>query len=209
MLPVIVEPHYLPSLEYFCALLSHDAVILETNEHYVKQSFRNRCYINTTQGVAMLSVPLADKHSRAYLKDIRIDYSQKWQNNQWRTLYSAYANAPFFEHYGDGLHDGIFRRHEFLVDLNRELLSFCLKSLRMEVSLSESVSYEKYVQNEVLDLRCMINAKKPYSERSFYRPHAYYQVFGSAFEENLSVVDVLFCEGPQALGIIRKCSQAN
>lgn len=200
----LIESYYLPSIEYFCALLSLDEVVLETHEFFVKQSYRNRCYINTSQGVAMLTVPLTEKHSKVVMKDVRIDYSQKWQNNQWRTITTAYAKAPFFEHYSDGIHDAIFARHTFLVDLNRELLSFCLKSLGMDVRLSESVAYEKPVLNEVLDRRCMINAKKPHSGNSLYMPISYYQVFGSTFEENLSIADILFCEGPRAASIIRK-----
>jgi len=199
----LIEPHYLPSLEYFSMLLRFDKLILEKNEHYVKQSFRNRCYINTANGVEMLVVPLSEKHGKVPLKNIRINYNTKWQNNQWRGIQSAYAKAPFFEHYSDTLKDIIFDNHQFLYDLNLALLSFCLRSLNLEKEISETVSYEKEVGKDIFDLRSVITPKQAFSERSYYKAIPYYQVFGSAFAENLSCVDLLFSEGPRSLAILQ------
>lgn len=199
----LIEPHYLPSLEYFCALLPFDKLILEKHEHYIKQSFRNRCYINTANGVEMLVVPLSEKHGKVPLKDIPIDYSKKWQNNHWRGIQSAYAKAPFFEHYSDPLRKIIFSDHQLLSDLNLALLSFCLRSLKIEKEVSETVSYEKSVGEDIYDLRSSITPKEGYSGRPYYKPVAYHQVFGSAFAENLSIVDLLFSEGPLSLAILK------
>lgn len=199
----LIEPHYLPSLEYFCTLLRFDKLILEKNEHYIKQSFRNRCYINTANGVEMLVVPLSEKHGKIPLKDIRIDYTKKWQNNHWRGIQSAYAKAPFFEHYSDALKQIIFSDHQFLYDLNLALLSFCLRSMNLEKEISETVSYEKIFGGDIYDLRSAITPKERYSGRPYYKPMAYYQVFGSAFAENLSFVDLLFSMGPGSLAILR------
>lgn len=199
----LIEPHYLPSLEFFCALLHFDKLIIEKNEHYVKQSFRNRCYINTANGVEMLVVPLSEKHGKVPLKDIRIDYSKKWQNNHWRGIQSAYAKAPFFEHYSESLRKIIFSDHPLLADLNLALLSFCLRSMNIEMKVSETVSYEKSVGEDFYDLRSSITPKEAYSERPYYKPVPYYQVFGSAFAENLSFVDLLFSEGPRSLAILK------
>ncbi len=199
----LIEPHYLPSLEYFCALLYFDKLILEKNEHYIKQSFRNRCYINTANGVEMLVVPLSEKHGKVPLRDIRIDHTKKWQNNHWRGIQSAYAKAPFFEHYSDALRDIIFSDHHFLHDLNLALLSFCLRNMNLEKEVSETVSYEKSLIEDIYDLRSSITPKEAYSERPYYQPVPYHQVFGSAFAENLSFVDLLFSEGPGSLAILK------
>ncbi len=199
----LIEPHYLPSLEYFCALLYFDKLILEKNEHYIKQSFRNRCYINTANGVEMLVVPLSEKHGKVPLRDIRIDYTKKWQNNHWRGIQSAYTKAPFFEHYSDALRDIIFSDHHFLHDLNLALLSFCLRNMNLEKEVSETVSYEKSLIEDIYDLRSSITPKEAYSERPYYQPVPYHQVFGSAFAENLSFVDLLFSEGPGSLAILK------
>lgn len=202
MKSALIDIHYLPSLEYFCALQRFDAIELEKHEHYVKQSYRNRCYINTAQGLEMLIVPLTSKHGKVVIKDIRIDYSKKWQNNHWRTIESAYRKAPYFEFYSDNLRTLLYRNHDFLFDLNLELLSFCLTSIRLHPSLSVSVSYEKEPDSPVFDLRSQINPKKPASGRDFYKPVSYHQVFGSGFVENLSLIDLLFCEGPRAPSLL-------
>ncbi len=205
----LIELHYLPSLEYFCALQSFETILLEKNEHYVKQSYRNRCYINTAQGVEMLVVPLTAKHGKVVIKDIRIDRNNKWQNNHWRTIESAYRKAPYFEYYADELKTILYRNHAFLFDLNFELLSLCLKSIRFNPSLSESISYEKVPSSLVFDLRSQISPKKPALERDFYNPVSYYQVFGNGFAPNLSLIDLLFCEGPRASSLLLASRKEN
>jgi hypothetical protein len=199
----LIEPHYLPCLEYFCALLPFDNLVLEKHGHYVKQSLRNRCHINTAQGPKMLVVPLTAKHGKVPFKDIRIDRTGKWQNNHWRSIQSAYAKAPFFEHYAPELLNILYRDFDFIFDLNREVLSFCLNSLGLRKELSESGDYQMEVGLQVCDLRSQITSKKPYSSRAFYQPEPYNQVFGNTFASNLSLIDLLFCEGPYAPAILK------
>jgi hypothetical protein len=200
----LIELHYLPSLEYFCALQNFNEVFFEKQEHFVKQSFRNRCYINTANGIEMLSIPLTQKHGKVLIKDIRIDYTKKWQNNQWRTIESAYRSAPFFEHYSEGIEKTLYKNFPFLFDLNLHLLSFCLQALKRNLVVSETVSYEQNPNKNYMDLRNVINAKKTYQERPFYQPVTYYQVFGNRFVQNLSLLDLLFCEGPGASHILHQ-----
>lgn len=203
MKSVIIEPHYLPSLEYFCAIGNYEGIILEKHEHYVKQSYRNRCYINTAHGPQMLVVPLTQKHGKVSLKDVRIDNRARWQNNQWRTLQSAYAKAPFFEHYAGELNTLIYTDTDFLFDLCLSSLSFCLRNLGMKKEIISTQSYEKQPPEGVRDLRSQIVSKVPFVERPFYTPKPYYQVFGNVFASNLSLVDLLFCEGPRALTLLQ------
>lgn len=197
MKSLLIDLHYLPSLEYFCVLQQYDAIQLEKHEHYVKQSYRNRCYINTAQGPEMLVVPLTNKHGKVPIGDVRIDYSTKWQNNQWRTIESAYRKAPYYEFYSDDIRKIIYHNYKFLFDLNLDLLSFCLKSIRHKPAVSVSVTYEKNPHESVSDLRSMIQPKIPYSGRPFFRPIPYQQVFGNQFAANLSLIDLLFSEGPR------------
>lgn len=151
----------------------------------------------------MLVVPLSEKHGKVPLKDIRIDYTKKWQNNHWRGIQSAYAKAPYFEYYSNDLKQIIFSDYQLLIDLNHALLSFCLRSMNIERELSETVSYEKSVHEDFYDLRSVITPKVAYSVRPYYKPVPYYQVFGSAFAENLSFVDLLFSAGPGSLAILK------
>jgi hypothetical protein len=148
-------------------------------------------------------VPVSKPAGKIPSKDVRIDYQTNWQNIHWRTIQSAYAKAPFFEHYSESLKKIIYQDQEFLLDLNKNLLSFCLKSLKLNFSISESVSYEKEVSNEILDLRSAINAKNKGNDSSIYQSKDYYQVFGNAFVSNLSLIDLLFCAGPDSLRILK------
>lgn len=192
----------MPSLEYFCALQQFDEIQLEKHEHFVKQSYRNRCFINTAQGPVMLVVPLTNKHGKVPIKDVGIDYNIQWQNNHWRTIESAYRKAPYYEYYFEDIRKIIYHNYAFIFDLNLELLSFCLKCLRHKAQLSVSVSYKKNSEESVSDLRSVIQPKIPHSARPIYRPISYTQVFGNQFVPNLSVIDLLFCEGPRAGSLI-------
>lgn len=198
-----IELHYLPSLEYLCTIYPFDEIQLEKHEHYVKQSFRNRCYINTSQGVQMLIVPLREKHGKISVHEIKIDHQQKWQNNHWRSVESAYRNAPYFEYYSDDLKKIIYENHELLIDLNMNLLSFCLRSIGLSRELTSTNTFEKQPETYISDLRGKITPKKSFRDRPFYQPTSYQQVFGNTFVNNLSFLDLLFCKGPNSLRIIQ------
>lgn len=200
----LIEAHFLPSLEYFCALQPFDKVILEKHEHFNKQSYRNRCYILTSQGRERLTVPVVATHAKVIITDVHIDYSTRWQYNMVRTLESAYAKAPFFEHYADDLNREILSGHKYLYDLNMTILSLCLQWLKWNLAMSESVAYEKNTPIRTNDLRDQILAKRDFGTRQYYRPHPYQQVFGNNFVPNLSLVDLVFCMGPDAPALIRR-----
>ena len=200
---VLIEIQYLPPISYFSLLQGFDSVIVEKYEHYEKQSYRNRCYIKTTTGIQSLIVPLTQKHGKTLIKDVRIDYSQKWLNNQWRTIQSAYGSAPFFEYYGYELHDKIFKKTEFLYDLNIELLTMCLKWLKHNISVTETSSFQTEPDTALTDYRSVLNPKKAESCNRIYKSVEYQQVFGSKFVNNLSIIDLVFCEGPGALSIVK------
>jgi hypothetical protein len=203
---VLIETQFLPSLEFFCALLEFDQIEIEHYEHYVKQSFRNHTIINTANGLHKLVVPLASKGNRTHIKDVKIDYSLNRMNNFWRTIESAYRKSPYYEHYAEDLQHELFKRKEFLVELNLDLLELSLKWLRWEKKIVASGEYNK--TPIIPDLRNVLISKKPYGLRNFYKPVPYTQVFGTGFVENLSIMDLIFCKGPEAGGII-KASRLN
>lgn len=151
----------------------------------------------------MLIVPLQKKHGKVPVEEIKIDDQQKWKNNHWRSIESAYRKAPFFEHYADGLKAIIYQEHERLRDLNHSLLSFCLRATSLKVELSETFIYEKVLPDPIYDLRDRITPKSPPSTRTFYQPTPYQQVFGNEFVSNLSILDLLFCEGPNSIRLLR------
>lgn len=204
---ILIELHYLPSIPYFSSIHRANKIVVEKHEHFVKQSFRNRCHILTSHGVERLVVPLTSKHGKVLITDIRIDYSQKWLNNHWRTIESAYRNAPFFEHYADHVQKVLQKGHVFLYDLNMELLTICLKWLKSDISIEESITYEKIPAEGIIDMRNVILAKKPERHADYYQPIAYPQVFGNKFAEGLSLIDLVFCEGPASRTVVASSSR--
>jgi len=201
---VLLASHYLPCLEYFACIVQAGSVMIESHENFQKQTLRNRCYVQTANGVEMLTVPVAKPAGKVPIRDVRIDYGQLWEKKQWRCLVSAYANSPFFEYYAPDFQKIFESRPAFLLDLNQEMLTLCLHLLRIRVPLAYTLSYEPEPKYPVFDARSCINAKKNVNRYQFYHPHPYYQTFGNDFSDNLSIADLLFNTGPQALEVLKK-----
>jgi hypothetical protein len=206
-LTVLIETQYLPCLAFFALAAGAETLRLEKHEHFVKQTFRNRCYINTEHGLDSLHIPLRHHGGKSLITDVRIDHTQKWVTNHWRSVTSAYGKSPFFEYYSDDLKEILFRKHDFLYDLNFELLTLCLRWIRSDVRLEETQKYEKSPELQdgkaVKDYRGFVTPKAPINIRQIYRPHPYHQVFGNAFAENASLIDLVFCCGPEAGRIVK------
>ncbi len=201
---VLIDLQYLPCTRFFSTLLQFDEIVLESHEHYVKQSYRNRCYILGANKVEMLIVPVVDGNKKILVKDIQIDYQQKWPEIHWRTIKAAYGKSPFFEFFGDYFQQALQKKPQFLWDMNYELLTICLKLLQIDKTISLTETYEKEPESGVFDARGLINPKKDSETIIHYQPIAYQQNFGSEFVPNLSIIDLLFCRGNQSLGILKK-----
>lgn len=199
----LIESHYLPCIAYFSLLTGYEEILVEKYEHYQKQSYRNRCYIRGPQKVEMLVIPVTGKHGKALTGDIRIDYTQKWLNSHWRTLQTAYGKSPFFEYYAADLHDILFKKPVFLYDLDLQIMTLCLKWLKMRVGLKPTGSYQVEPPVDAKDLRGTVDLKKSDSCNGIFKSIEYPQVFGSNFVPNLSIVDLIFNQGPVASGIVK------
>ena len=201
---VVIEPHYLPLLEFFCAVIDQEAILLDAHAHFQKQSLRTRTTILTAAGPLDLRVPVIHPAGlpigRVPLCQVRIDYSSRWPMRHWRTIVSAYRKAPYFEHYAEDFHDLLLAEKESVFTLNMEILRLCLRFLNLKTPIRTTDSYQD--RYEALDLRNVLNAKEDHSKRDFFRSSPYQQVFGGTFLPNLSVLDVIFCCGPDAGRII-------
>ncbi len=196
----LVELQYLPSPAYLA--LFDDDVIIEQHENFEKQSYRNRCRILTPNGIDQLTVPVKGGNSKQLIRDIRIDYTQKWVNRHSRAIQSAYGKAPFFEYYFEDFSRVFQKQHKFLFDLNLDMLTVCRENLQIGGEFVLSTTFKRKEEDDSNDLRSVIHPKRSYSETYRYQPKSYYQLFGKAFVQDLSVLDVLFCEGPNAWQII-------
>ncbi|MBA4849917.1 WbqC family protein [Emticicia sp. BO119] len=203
---VLIDLQYLPCTSFFSTLLQFDEIVLENNEHYVKQSYRNRCYILGANKVEMLVVPILDGNRKILIKDIQIDYQQRWPEIHWRTIKAAYGKSPFFEFFGDYFQQVLQKKPHFLWDLNFEILTICLRLLRINKTISLSENYEKDPETGVFDARGAISPKKETETGIYSYQESYQQNFGNEFVPNLSIIDLLFCRGNQSLGILKKSS---
>jgi len=197
---IAVDLLYLPPIEFFVAIKGYDTLIIEREEHYQKQTYRNRASVLMANKVEDLSIPVRGGNKKIPYKEILIDEEQNWKKLHLRGIQSAYGKAPFFEYIYPDLELIINRHSGRLFDLNLGLLTLCLKFLRWPVNLEFSKAYEQNVDHE--DIRGIIHPKTYFERRNIYKPVKYMQLFGLDFVPNLSVVDLMFCEGPNANQII-------
>jgi hypothetical protein len=202
--PALLELHYLPSIAYFCAMIGAPEIIIEAHEHYEKQSFRNRCYVRGANGIEALTVPVKKGGRKQAIKALEIDNSVRWRHQHWHAIRSAYGKAPYFEYFAEDLQRIYEKEHNFLFNLNQELLTLCLKLAQATAKLEYTQEFIKNPSLEVNDLRYQIHPKKDFENLGFFSAFAYKQVFGNEFVANLCILDLLFCEGPNTLYILRQ-----
>ncbi len=197
---ILLDAQYFPCVDYFALILKYDDVIIESQENYQKQTARNRCYIQGANHIERLSVPVArPSGQKIKTTEILISPDAKWKNEHWRAIQTAYANAPFFEFYAQSIKDELFQNHEKLFDLNMNLLQLILKLLNISKSICYTEKYQSYLSENISDFRNQVCSKKPFFKH--YVP--YFQVFGKQFSPNLSILDLLFCQGNQAVQYLK------
>jgi len=200
---------YLGNVQYYTKLCFTPCMI-DVHEYFIKQSFRNRCDILGANGTVSLTVPVVKSPNdcKATVRDTRIDYSKRWQHRHWESIRSAYGKSPCFDFYGDHFAPFYGRRYEFLLDFNLELAQLLLRLLGSDAKIRFT---EKYLSPEELDaatadFRDTLSPKpRLYRPDPCFVPQPYWQVFSESipFLPNLSVIDLLFCEGPGAQDILR------
>ena len=194
---ILVSTAYLPPVEYFSLLSRAEEVLIEREENYLKQSFRNRCYILSAHGPQLLSVPvyLGSLH-KTQLKDIRIDYSKRWQQVHIGAIKASYSASPYFQFYFENIEKVISKKTVFLIDLNTELTETVINMLKMKTQLRFTSQFETPAESEN-DFRYRISPKK----ESGFRVKEYLQVFNNVngFVHGLSIIDLIFNMGPEAV----------
>jgi len=199
---IAVDLHYFPNLEFFAAIEKADELVFFPDETYQRQSFFNRTQIRLANKVGTLSVPIQGRRPRISQKRIKIDINQNWVNIHLRGIQSAYGKAPFYEYYFPYF-ESIFQQNvENLWELNWEILTICLKLLGMPVNMRVHDIVQDQTWTE--DIRGQLIPSVPFSERDYYDPESYFQLFGLDFDPNLSILDLLFCEGPASKSIVLK-----
>jgi hypothetical protein len=154
--------------------------------------------------VDRLTIPVIGSKKKILYKDIQIDRQQKWPICHWRAISTAYGKSPYFEYLSDHFQATLFQPYTYLYELNWALLKLCLEVLGLKKDIKITNQYIANLPSSVIDARNVIRPQIPFSDRSKYKPFCYQQVFGTIFNANLSILDLLFCEGPNAYNIIKK-----
>jgi hypothetical protein len=203
----ILSTAYLGTVSYYAVIAQSGQVFVEQFDSYHKQTYRNRCRIVAANGLLDLVIPVVkNSGTKTIVKDVKIDYSTRWQVNHWRSLFSAYNSSPFFEFYSAFLEPFYRKKWNYLIDFNQELMGQLLEILQINVNIVLTGSYEKeYLQS--IDLRDAISPKKELTingRKPEFIP--YTQTFSEKFEfvPDLSIVDLLFNCGPEAEALLLK-----
>ncbi|TAF67751.1 MAG: hypothetical protein EAZ55_01660 [Cytophagales bacterium] len=206
--PLIIDLQYLPPTHYWQKIIQHNNIYLDDNETYQKQTYKNRCYILTSQGKQLLSIPI-QKNTNQKVKDTKIDYSEKWHLKHIRSLQAAYGKSPFYEFIAPEIFSLLEKKIDFLADLNHQLMTTCLKLLKISPTLQRlseaNLTAEKIIETaHYQDLRNTITPPKKNTPTNPTTQKTYPQVFGNAFVQELSIIDLLFCQGNQAQKFLRQ-----
>lgn len=202
MQTVLLSSLYLAPVQYYSKLFRAERAVIETDDNYQKQSYRNRCIIAAANGSLPLSIPVdKPKGEKLKMRDIKIANHGNWQHFHWNAIISAYNSSPFFEYYRDDFYHFYEKTTTYLFDFNEELRSLICTLLDIETPVSYTTKFVQEVDKNTTDLRESIHPKRDWrnTDKEFVaRP--YYQVFADKrpFIENLSIIDLLFNMGNES-----------
>ncbi len=197
----LIHPTYFPNLAHFNAMVKSDVVFFELCDNYQKQTLRNRTEIYGANGKLALTVPVSyTQKNRQLYKDVTIANNGLWQQQHLKSLQSAYSMSPFFEFYIDDLIPLFEKQFNYILDFNLicfEVLNDCLQ---LNINVEQTKVFEKEPKGKT-DLRRLVS--RNYEVHSF---SPYTQVFTEkhGFIPNLSILDLLFNEGPNAELYLKK-----
>lgn len=239
---VLLTTAYFPPIEYLAAIANEcrfnpgmtevepAVVYIEACEHYVKQSWRNRCRFYAADGAQTLNFPVCHEDFGKPISQMRIDWKTDWLTRHERAIISAYRTSPYFEYYQDELFAILDSRPELMLDFNTQILKFFLRKTGIPADIRftsewEAASADKNAStrqgspaaldahsvtiegHKVTDLREAIHPKRPNTilkDLGLERP--YWQVFSPkyGFIPGLSIMDLLFNEGPDSICYLKE-----
>ncbi|OUS00061.1 hypothetical protein A9Q86_11500 [Flavobacteriales bacterium 33_180_T64] len=191
---VLIHPTYFPSIAHFVAMRQASHIIFEVCDNYQKQTYRNRSSICGANGKLDLNVPVSySQKNRQLYAEVEIFNTENWQSQHLKSLESAYRTSPFFEFYIDDLMPLFEMKADTIMDFNFKCLDIIFECLQLPFEYSKTEKYD-IIPNSLLDARGLANSRKKTSQD--FKPYA--QVFDDklGFLSNLSILDLLFNEGP-------------
>jgi hypothetical protein len=205
---LVIENQLFPCIDYMKKLIESKYVKIEQCESFQKMSFRNRYVISGANGIQSLTIPIkGGREQKTSIKQVEIDNISDWRTKHWRSLLSAYSKAPYFEFYGGELKEMLFSEESFLFSLNIKILNWICNKLKVNVLISFTDSFNINYSGDI-DYRNFFLPKSYQQNRANWQPR-YVQVFEEriGFQPNLSIIDLLMCEGPNAANLLIQSSK--
>tara|TARA_E500000178_G_scaffold343571_1_gene390556 strand:+ start:1713 stop:2330 length:618 start_codon:yes stop_codon:yes gene_type:complete len=197
---IISSIHYFPNIIYFASLIKYENFIIDTGENYIKQSFRNRTNILTANGIQSLTIPVK-RNIKKNISSILIN-GDNWKQIHYKSLQNAYKKSPFYEHYDFEIKNLIFNENEKLLDYNLLILEELLEIIDIEIKIRKS---SKYIEKQKTD----IDLRNYFKKTNDLKVNEYSQVYEYKFkfQHNLSILDLLFNEGPETFNYLFNLSK--
>ncbi len=197
----LLSTAYLAPIEWYAVMYRSQHTAIEQHEHYVKQTWRNRCRILMPHGPQDLVIPVEKPAAGGCpIRDLRLSDHGNWQHHHWNALRTAYGKTPYFEYYADDFHPFYHQHYDFLWDYNEQLRQLVCSLMDIQPDVSPT---QQYIKNAVDmdDYRYSIHPRQNQPVVRDYAPRSYYQMFGGTahFCPNLSIVDLLFNMGPESV----------
>ena len=199
MVQKIMVPPYFGPISCWKQIINSN-ILWDVHQNYIKQTYRNRTFIHSANGLQILTVPVKHSKNKFSMLEAKIDNSIAWQKNHWRSIESAYSSSPFFEFYKDSLEKIYIKEYIYLTKFNFDIIKLILEWTDIEMKSELSKDYKIGYENS-LDLRKnMENKKYSCSENLKYR-----QVFSdkNGFLNDLSIIDLIFNEGPNSISYLK------
>jgi hypothetical protein len=193
-------PTYFSPISHYSEIIKSDDIVFEMEDNFQKQSYRNRCYIYNSNGKQLLSIPVKHKNTseRKKTKNTLVENDFPWQDQHFKSLQIAYRTSPFFEFYEDDIAPIFTKKYKYLQDINIDSFLFMMDALQVETTYRKTTEYVTNLENkDFRNLAAIKNKPKKLVAN-------YIQVFDEThgFIPNLSMLDLLFMEGPNAISFL-------
>lgn len=212
----LLPAFYFGSVEHYRLLARHPKVVIDTGEHYERQSYRTRTRIMGPNGVQDLNVQIARDHGHKMpMHTVGLSTVETWPQQHVHAIRSAYGKAPWTLHYIDAIEEVITTPYDRLIDLDLATLRLGMKWLGLTTEVEVSATYVEVGRDDDatrhsplathhLDLRTSFHPKKPLPNE-VHPVQPYPQVFADrhGFQPRMSVIDLVCNCGPEAKRLIR------
>jgi len=193
-------PTYFSPISQYSEIIKSDTITFEVEDNFQKQTYRNRCYIYGANGKQLLNVPVSHPpvSHRKKTKDTLVSDEFPWQRHHFKSIKIAYRSSPFFEFYEDDIAVIFHKKYKYLLDVNIDTFLFLNDALELGKNHQQTIEY--LVKSPLQDYRELANVKQ--EKKTPYK--SYIQVFDDkyGFLENLSILDLLFMEGPNSFSYL-------